>query len=108
MTDTVTELVDEPIELAKYTLPLDPADPEAYLYVEVPHWAAQDATDESPGYPAETHILLGEYIPTGFVQLTPDKARALVPLLHTFADQLSKAADMADAFIAEHQAGAQC
>lgn len=90
---------DVPIELHRYVLHLDPKRPGQQLYIEVNHWSAEEASGGYGPWPAETNLLLGEVIDSGMVELTPEQARALVPLFHAFADQLGQAADQAAAYI---------
>jgi hypothetical protein len=100
VTAPVAEVVNHPMEFGKITLQLDEKNPNEVITAEGSHWPAEQGVDGHPGFPALTQILLSEYLDMGLMDLTPDQARALVPRIHRFADELGQLADQVDAFVA--------
>lgn len=96
----MTEAVTTPTELSKITLNLDPNNSDEQITVEVTHYEAEAGIDGHPGFPAETGLLLSERIEQGLIDLTPERARALIPAIHRFADELGPLADKVDAMLA--------
>lgn len=86
-----TEVFNHPVEITKATLQLDADDATECVDAALNLWEAE------PGFAAKAEIVLSEYLSESLVVLDAALARALVPRIHQFAEDLAKLADQLDA-----------